>query len=82
MDLFDLTGRVAVVTGGTRGIGLMMDRGLSSVGGRDGVLAQPGLALTPAGQNKRVVAMDDLLLLGFGPRTGQAILELARALHP
>ena len=61
---------------------LMMDRGLSSVGGRDGVLAQPGLALTPAGQNKRVVAMDDLLLLGFGPRTGQAILELARALHP
>lgn len=61
---------------------LMMDRGLSSVGGRDAVLAQPGLALTPAGQNKRVVAMDDLLLLGFGPRTGQAIAELARALHP
>ncbi len=61
---------------------LMMDRGLSSVGGKDGVFTQPGLALTPAGQNKRVVALDDLLLLGFGPRTGRAVTELARALHP
>ena len=61
---------------------LMLDRGLSSVGGKDSVLAQPGLALTPAGRNKRIVALDDLLLLGFGPRTGQAIAELARALHP
>ena len=32
MDLFDLTGRVAVVTGGTRGIGLMMARGLLQAG--------------------------------------------------
>lgn len=61
---------------------LMLERGLSSAGGADGVLAQPGLALTPAGQNKRIVALDDLLLLGFGPRTGQAIAELVRALHP
>src|SRR5690242_13615415 len=32
MDLFDLTGKVAVVTGGTRGIGLMMARGLLRAG--------------------------------------------------
>ena len=32
MYLFDLTGRVAVVTGGTRGIGLMMARGLLQAG--------------------------------------------------
>ena len=32
MDLFDLTGKVAVVTGGTRGIGLMMARGLVQAG--------------------------------------------------
>src|SRR5512142_1941595 len=32
--LFDLTGKVAVVTGGTRGIGLMMARGLLDAGAR------------------------------------------------
>ena len=32
MYLFDLTGKVAVVTGGTRGIGLMMTRGLLQAG--------------------------------------------------
>ncbi|MDQ1711570.1 MAG: hypothetical protein QOE45_1020 [Frankiaceae bacterium] len=34
MDLFDLTGKTAVVTGGTRGIGLMMARGLLDAGAR------------------------------------------------
>jgi NAD(P)-dependent dehydrogenase (short-subunit alcohol dehydrogenase family) len=32
MSLFDLTGKVAVVTGGTRGIGLMIARGLLQAG--------------------------------------------------
>ena len=34
MDLFDLSGKVAVVTGGTRGIGLMVARGLLQAGAR------------------------------------------------
>ncbi len=34
MELFDLAGKVAVVTGGTRGIGLMMARGLLQAGAR------------------------------------------------
>jgi iron complex transport system substrate-binding protein len=61
---------------------LIPERGLASLGGVDGLLAQPGLSLTPAGKARRVVAMDDLLLLGFGPRLGEAVLELSRALHP
>ena len=34
MNLFDLTGKTAVVTGGTRGIGLMIARGLLQAGAR------------------------------------------------
>jgi NAD(P)-dependent dehydrogenase (short-subunit alcohol dehydrogenase family) len=33
-QLFDLTGKTALVTGGTRGIGLMMARGLLQAGAR------------------------------------------------
>ncbi|MEZ4240285.1 MAG: ABC transporter substrate-binding protein [Myxococcota bacterium] len=61
---------------------LLTDHGLASVGGVDAVLAQPGVALTPAGRERRVVALDDLLLLGFGPRTGQGVAELAARLTP
>ena len=34
MDLFDLSGKTAVVTGGSRGIGLMIARGLLEAGAR------------------------------------------------
>jgi len=61
---------------------LMMSLGLESVGGVEGLLEQPGLLQTPAGQNKKIVAMDDLYLLGFGPRLGQATLDLTYELHP
>jgi len=45
------------------------------------LLAQPGLANTPAGRAKRVVSFDALYLLGFGPRLPQAVAELARRVH-
>ena len=61
---------------------LVTSRGLESSGGVDALLKQPGLSLTPAGKEKRVIAMDDLLLLGFGPRLGQAVKELCDQLHP
>lgn len=56
---------------------LLTTQGLDAVGGADGLRNVPGLALTPALKNGRVVALDALLLLGFGPRT----VEAAMALH-
>ena len=43
--------------------------------------AHPALATTPAVKNGRIIRMDGLLLLGFGPRTGEAISELAQAFY-
>jgi len=54
--------------------------GLDGLGGVEGVLAQPGLAATPAGRARRVVGIDDLLVLGFGPRLPTAIDTLAAAI--
>jgi iron complex transport system substrate-binding protein len=59
---------------------LATDRGLAAMGGVEGLWALPGLAATPAGAGRRLVAMDELLLLGFGPRTGEAATRLAAAL--
>jgi iron complex transport system substrate-binding protein len=56
-------------------------RGLATIGGDAGLLALPGVADTPAGRNRRIIAFDDLLLLSFGPRLPQSIDELARLLR-
>lgn len=60
---------------------LLMDSGLESIGGAQGLWQLPGLALTPAGKQGRVLSMDGLFLLGFGPRLGQAALALNQALY-
>lgn len=61
---------------------LFLERGLESVGGYKGLTDLPGLALTPAYENERVVALDDLYLLGFTPRVGEALKDLTLALYP
>ena len=61
---------------------LMMDHHAATFGGAKAVLSRPEFALTPAGQAGRVVTMDGLLLLGFGPRTPRAVAQLVRALQP
>ncbi len=45
------------------------------------LLALPALAATPALQTGAVVRMDGLKLLGFGPRTPEAAIELHAALY-
>lgn len=60
---------------------LATEQGLQAAGGIDGLLRAPGLAATPAGRARRVVALDALLLLGFGPRLPLALTQLASAIH-
>ena len=61
---------------------LLTDRVLDSLGGLDNFINFPGISQTPAGITKRIIIMDTLYLLGFGPRTGKAALELIRELYP
>lgn len=61
---------------------LMMTKGLESVGGVDGLIEQfPSLANTPAGQNKRVIAMPDAQILSYGTRTPDVLNALAVGLY-
>lgn len=60
---------------------LMMDRQGSHAMGDDALLSHPAIARTPAGQGARIIRMDGLQMLGFGPRTAKAVRLLGAALH-
>lgn len=60
---------------------IVPQRGVDDAGGVDELLDQPGLALTAAARNRNLIAMDGMSMLGFGPRTLRAALELAQRLH-
>lgn len=60
---------------------LTTHRAIKSVGSEEDILELPVLKLTPAARNDRLIVMDGLLLLGFGPRLATAANELARALY-
>ncbi|MFD4869325.1 hemin ABC transporter substrate-binding protein [Streptomyces sp. NPDC058412] len=60
---------------------LVMSKGLESVGGIDGLVKIPGVAQTPAGMDRRVVTVDDGVLLNYGPRTDQVLTSLVTQLY-
>lgn len=60
---------------------LVMSKGLESVGGVDGLLQLPGIAQTQAGKNRAVVAVDDSLLLSFGPRSYSLLEALSQSIE-
>ncbi|MFJ4677789.1 hemin ABC transporter substrate-binding protein [Kitasatospora sp. NPDC088783] len=60
---------------------LVMNKGLESVGGVDGLLELPGVAQTPAGLDRRIIAVDDGRLLSYGPRTPEVLRDIATQLH-
>lgn len=59
---------------------LTTDQGLKANGGLEALLQRPGFAQTPAGRNQRVISMEAMTLLGFGPRLPQALRELHQAI--
>ena len=61
---------------------LMMSHGLESVGGASAILNTPGVSLTRVNAEDKIIQIEDLKLMGFGPRMGEAALELFEATHP
>lgn len=70
-----------VIAGSDAEFILVSDRTADMLGGIEQLLERPEIAATPAGRNGRVVVMDGLLLLGFGPRLDRAAGELAGRIH-
>jgi iron complex transport system substrate-binding protein len=61
---------------------LMMDRTGDHAILDEQLFALPSIRVTPAGATESIVRMNGLYLLGFGPRTAKAALELNTALYP
>ena len=59
---------------------VMPRRGVTSAGGVAGVLRHPAIAPSVAGREDRLIVMDGMELLGFGPRTLRTALRLAERL--
>ncbi len=55
---------------------IMSQRGLDALGGESALWQLPGMRLTPAGREQRLIVIDDQSLLGFGPRTPDQLFTL------
>lgn len=61
---------------------IVMTKGLKSAGGVDGLIAaQPSIALTAAGKNRRIIDAEDTLIFAGGTRIPDVLDGLARALY-
>lgn len=58
---------------------IMLKRGMDTVGGVEGALKLPGVALTPAGKNKKIIQVDNSIRW-VGPRFPQFSQELIDAI--
>lgn len=58
---------------------LVTTDGVRAIGGQQQLWSLPGLALTPAGKNHRMLIVDDMPLLGFGLETPAALATLRQA---
>ena len=55
---------------------LLTDQGMKAVGGIGGVMHFPGVKQTRAGKEQKIISLEAMYLLGFGPRMPLAVAEL------
>lgn len=55
---------------------LMTTQGVKAVGGIAGVISFPGIDQTIAGKQKKIISLETMYLLGFGPRMPMAVADL------
>ncbi|MFD0911856.1 heme/hemin ABC transporter substrate-binding protein [Ruegeria arenilitoris] len=60
---------------------LMMERQGEPILSEEELFALPAVRLTPAGRNRALIRMPGAYLLGFGPRTADAVMDLSAALR-
>ena len=58
------------------------ESGVEGLGGFDALLEIPGIAETPAGQNRAFLAYDEAYFFNLGPRVGLALNEFVDDLYP
>jgi gluconate 5-dehydrogenase len=80
-DLFDLSGRVALVTGGSRGLGLEMATGLGEAGATVAITARRESWLSAAEQTLRASGIECLSLVCDVAAADQVEATVAATLH-
>jgi NAD(P)-dependent dehydrogenase (short-subunit alcohol dehydrogenase family) len=82
-ELFDLTGRVAIVTGGSRGLGEEMAEGLAEAGAALMICARREQWLTPTLDSLRArgFAIDGMVCDVSDPAQVQAVVHRTMAIH-
>ncbi|MBV7363167.1 ABC transporter substrate-binding protein [Actinomycetaceae bacterium TAE3-ERU4] len=59
----------------------VMEDGLKSTGGVEGLLSRPGVKNTEAGKKTRIISIPDGISLSFGPQTGTVLTNVAKKLY-
>lgn len=60
---------------------LVTDFGYDRLGSAEKLATLPGIALTPAGKNKKIYRIEEHDLIYLGPRTGENVLMLMKLIH-
>lgn len=60
---------------------LVTDFGYDRLGNADKLATLPGIALTPAGKNKKIYRIEEHDLIYLGPRTGENVQMLMKLIH-